>query len=132
MDKLNFLRELVLGFLALSSFLIMQLAVSAFLFSADFLFLSMSLFDFTLAKKFNMLLLKLLVHTTLCHLLMLAVLLLLDLSIEFVLDQLAALLFSHHSLFLFFVVQQCVEFLNGNPLIVLSKFRENLRLGGLT
>jgi len=122
MDKLDLLRELIFGFIALSLLLVIKLAVSAFLFSADLLSLSMSLFDFTLSEKFNVLFLQLFVHTTLSYLFLFAVFLLLDLSIEFVLDQLAALLLSNHSLFLFFVVQQRVELLNSSPLVVLCKF----------
>lgn len=131
MDEFDFLRELIFGFLALAFLLVLKLAIPAFLFSANFFGLGVCFFDLALTEELYVFFLELFVHAALGQLLLLSIFLLLDLSIKFIFDQLAALLLSDHGLFLFLVVQQSVELLNGGPFVILSQLRVDFSLGSL-
>lgn len=131
MYQLTLLGEFLLLFLLTAGFFIIQLSITAFFLEPNFLALSSSLFHFALAKQLYVLLLQLLIHAPFIDLVLLAGLLFHDLTIKLLLNQSAALLFSHNRLLLFFVVEKSIEFLDCRPLIVFRDFTVDFSFGML-
>ena len=110
--------------------LIFQLTVTAFFLLHDFLTMSSSFLLLTLTQQCDMLGLESLVGAALLKFSSLTLLLLHELLVELAANKLAALLLTHHRLLLLLVMQQCVELLNGGPLVLLREFRKDFGLGG--
>ena len=125
-DEVDILAEGLLVFVALSGLLFAELAIATLLLLHDLAPLGLKLFALALAEQLHMLVLKHLIPTTLAHLVVLSLLLLIHLLVEFASDQATALLLPHHRLLLLLVMQQRVELLDRGPFVLLRELRVDL------
>ena len=125
-DKVDLSLELFLVLLPLTELLLLELAVAALLLLHDLLVLRLHLLLLALTEQLHVLGLESLVHAALLKLVALTLFLLLELLVELLTDQSAALLLTHHGLLLFLVVKERVELLDGRPLVLFGQLRVHL------
>lgn len=122
-DKLNFSTEVSFLVVAALALLLIELAVTALLFLLGFDSGEVTLFLLAHTEQLNVLLLQLVVDLLLIFVGLGALSFLTHLLVKLLAHQAATLLFTHHRLLLFLVVEELVEFLDCCPFVFLGNFR---------